>query len=143
MMNHLKDHVKATTKCMHFLTYADNYAIGYFKKQVRPSELRAHPARAVLNFGLAARPGVYEGDPTRPQRVGGLHQGLRRRYYHACAFQQSRFSACCRLFSDLLSAFRVQCSMLPRIKYLDVSTILAQQKEVGTLGLRCVHAGAT
>ena len=35
MMNHLKDHVKATTKCMHFLTYADNYAIGYFKKQVR------------------------------------------------------------------------------------------------------------
>lgn len=35
-MNHLKDHVKAATKCMHFLTYADNYAIGYFKKQVRP-----------------------------------------------------------------------------------------------------------
>lgn len=35
MMNHLKDHVKASTKCMHFLTYADNYAIGYFKKQVR------------------------------------------------------------------------------------------------------------
>ena len=34
-MNHLKDHVKATTQCMHFLTYADNYAIGYFKKQVR------------------------------------------------------------------------------------------------------------
>ena len=30
MMNHLKDHVIATTKCMHFLTYADNYAIGYF-----------------------------------------------------------------------------------------------------------------
>lgn len=34
-MNHLKDYVKASTKCMHFLTYADNYAIGYFKKQVR------------------------------------------------------------------------------------------------------------
>lgn len=32
-MNHLKDHVKTASKCMHFLTYADNYAIGYFKKQ--------------------------------------------------------------------------------------------------------------
>lgn len=40
MMNHLKDIVKETTKCMHFLTYADNYAIGYFKKQVRPPSLR-------------------------------------------------------------------------------------------------------
>ncbi|PLW12257.1 hypothetical protein PCASD_23045 [Puccinia coronata f. sp. avenae] len=33
LMNHLKDHVKESTTCMHFLTYADNYAIGYFKKQ--------------------------------------------------------------------------------------------------------------
>lgn len=33
LMNHLKDHVKKSTQCNHFLTYADNYAIGYFKKQ--------------------------------------------------------------------------------------------------------------
>lgn len=33
LMNHLKDHVKASSDVMHFLTYADNYAIGYFKKQ--------------------------------------------------------------------------------------------------------------
>ncbi|GMF06513.1 unnamed protein product [Ambrosiozyma monospora] len=33
LMNHLKDYVKATTKIKYFLTYADNYAIGYFKKQ--------------------------------------------------------------------------------------------------------------
>lgn len=33
LMNHLKDYVKKATSCMHFLTYADNYAIGYFKKQ--------------------------------------------------------------------------------------------------------------
>ncbi|KAJ1669408.1 histone acetyltransferase, partial [Spiromyces aspiralis] len=32
-MNHLKDHILSTTKAEHFLTYADNYAIGYFKKQ--------------------------------------------------------------------------------------------------------------
>merc|ERR1711939_335647 len=33
LMAHLKDYVKATSPIMYFLTYADNYAIGYFKKQ--------------------------------------------------------------------------------------------------------------
>lgn len=33
LMNHLKDYVKNTSPIRHFLTYADNYAIGYFKKQ--------------------------------------------------------------------------------------------------------------
>ena len=35
LMNHLKDWVKlAHPNINHFLTYADNYAFGYFKKQV-------------------------------------------------------------------------------------------------------------
>ncbi|KAK8869244.1 Histone acetyltransferase GCN5 [Apiospora arundinis] len=33
LMSHLKDYVKATSDVMHLLTYADNSAIGYFKKQ--------------------------------------------------------------------------------------------------------------
>lgn len=33
LMNHLKDYVRATLPIKYFLTYADNYAIGYFKKQ--------------------------------------------------------------------------------------------------------------
>lgn len=33
LMNHLKDYVRNTSKIEHFLTYADNYAVGYFKKQ--------------------------------------------------------------------------------------------------------------
>lgn len=33
LMNHLKSYVRRTTNVEHFLTYADNYAIGYFKKQ--------------------------------------------------------------------------------------------------------------
>ncbi|BGP41000.1 histone acetyltransferase [Rhodotorula kratochvilovae] len=40
LMNHLKDHVKASTSCRHFLTYADNYAIGYFKKQGFTKEIQ-------------------------------------------------------------------------------------------------------
>lgn len=34
LMNHLKDYISENTDVQHFLTYADNYAIGYFKKQV-------------------------------------------------------------------------------------------------------------
>ncbi|TPX52951.1 hypothetical protein SeMB42_g01103 [Synchytrium endobioticum] len=33
LMSHLKDYVSETSNIQHFLTYADNYAIGYFKKQ--------------------------------------------------------------------------------------------------------------
>ena len=35
LMNHFKTHIRKTYPGMnHFLTYADNYAVGYFKKQV-------------------------------------------------------------------------------------------------------------
>ncbi|KAJ2592488.1 histone acetyltransferase, partial [Coemansia sp. RSA 1722] len=33
LMNNLKDYIAANTLARHFLTYADNYAIGYFQKQ--------------------------------------------------------------------------------------------------------------
>jgi histone acetyltransferase len=33
LMNHLKAYVRKTSDVQHFLTYADNYAVGYFKKQ--------------------------------------------------------------------------------------------------------------
>ncbi|KAJ2027358.1 histone acetyltransferase [Coemansia sp. S610] len=33
LMNNLKDYISANTQARHFLTYADNYAIGYFQKQ--------------------------------------------------------------------------------------------------------------
>ncbi|KAJ2859684.1 histone acetyltransferase, partial [Coemansia asiatica] len=33
LMNNLKDYISANTMARHFLTYADNYAIGYFQKQ--------------------------------------------------------------------------------------------------------------
>ncbi|KAJ5021129.1 hypothetical protein J3E73DRAFT_403617 [Bipolaris maydis] len=45
LMSHLKDYVKATSKVMHFLTYADNYAIGYFKKQGFTKEITLEKSR--------------------------------------------------------------------------------------------------
>ncbi|KAJ1513555.1 histone acetyltransferase [Coelomomyces lativittatus] len=39
LMNHLKDYVKSLGDLRHFLTYADNYAIGYFQKQGFTTEI--------------------------------------------------------------------------------------------------------
>lgn len=39
IMNHLKDYVSGYTNVKHFLTYADNYAVGYFKKQGFTTEI--------------------------------------------------------------------------------------------------------
>lgn len=35
LMNHLKQHARDGDGLTHFLTYADNNAVGYFNKQVR------------------------------------------------------------------------------------------------------------
>jgi histone acetyltransferase len=46
LMDHFKAHIKATyPEMLHFLTYADNYAVGYFRKQGFSKEITL--ARAV------------------------------------------------------------------------------------------------
>lgn len=80
LMNHLKDFVLATTKIKHFLTYADNYAIGYFKKQGFSEEITLQPS-------------VWRG-----------------------------------YIKDYEGATLLQCTMLPKIRYLDSSKILLLQK---------------
>lgn len=81
LMNHLKDYVRASSNVMHFLTYADNYAIGYFKKQGFTKEitLERHKWMGYIKD--------YEGGTI------------------------------------------MQCTMLPRIKYLEASRMLCKQKE--------------
>lgn len=81
LMNHLKDYVKATTtQIAHFLTYADNYAIGYFKKQGFTKEI-------------------------------SLEKSLWMSY-----------------IKDYEGGTLMQCTMVPRVKYLDVGRMLATQK---------------
>ncbi|KAJ9129976.1 Bromodomain-containing protein, partial [Pleurostoma richardsiae] len=85
MMSHLKDYVKATSDVMHFLTYADNYAIGFFKKQ------------------------GFTKDVTLDRSVWSGY------------------------IKDYEGGTIMQCSMLPRIRYLETDRMLLKQKE-------CVHA---
>lgn len=80
LMNHLKDYVRSTTKIKYFLTYADNYAIGYFKKQGFTKEI------------------------TLPKKVWMGY------------------------IKDYEGGTLMQCSTLPRIRYLDSPKILSLQK---------------
>ncbi|KAI9849860.1 MAG: histone acetyltransferase [Sclerophora amabilis] len=81
LMAHLKDYVRATSPVMHFLTYADNYATGYFQKQGFTKEITLEKSTWMGYIK------DYEG--------GTL----------------------------------MQCSMLPRIRYLEVGRMLLKQKE--------------
>ncbi|ROW07931.1 hypothetical protein VMCG_03392 [Cytospora schulzeri] len=81
LMAHLKDYVKATSPIMHFLTYADNYAIGYFKKQGFTKEITLDKS-------------VWMG-----------------------------------YIKDYEGGTIMQCTMLKRIRYLEVPRMLQKQKE--------------
>ncbi|KAL2165546.1 hypothetical protein VTH06DRAFT_848 [Thermothelomyces fergusii] len=81
LMSHLKDYVKATSDVMHFLTYADNYAIGYFKKQGFTKEITLDKS-------------VWMG-----------------------------------YIKDYEGGTIMQCTMLPRVRYLESGRMLLKQKE--------------
>lgn len=81
LMSHLKDYVKATSDVVHFLTYADNYAIGYFKKQGFTKEITLEKS-------------VWMG-----------------------------------YIKDYEGGTIMQCTMLPRVRYLESGRMLLKQKE--------------
>ncbi|CAG8077182.1 unnamed protein product [Penicillium nalgiovense] len=81
LMVHLKDYIRATSPVMHFLTYADNHAIGYFQKQGFTKEI---------------------------------------------TLDNSIWMGCIK---DYEGGTLMQCSMLARIRYLEVGRMLLKQKE--------------
>lgn len=81
LMAHLKDYVKSTSPVMHFLTYADNYAIGYFKKQGFTKDITLEKS-------------VWMG-----------------------------------YIKDYEGGTIMQCSMLPRVRYLESGRMILKQKE--------------
>jgi histone acetyltransferase len=80
IMNHLKDYVSGHTNVKHFLTYADNYAVGYFRKQGFTTEITLDKRKWVGYIK------DYEGGTI------------------------------------------MQCTMVPRFKYLQVQAILGIQR---------------
>ena len=80
LMCHLKDYVRASSDVMHFLTYADNYAIGYFKKQGFTKDITLD----------------------KPRWMGYI--------------------------KDYEGGTIMQCSMLPKVRYLEMGRLLLKQK---------------
>jgi hypothetical protein len=82
-MNALKDHVRAAHPTInYFLTYADNYAVGYFRKQGFSKEI---------------------------------------------SFDRERWVG---YIKDYEGGTIMQCKMLPKVKYVEVHQMLADQKAV-------------
>jgi histone acetyltransferase len=82
LMNHFKTHIKATwPDMMHFLTYADNYAVGYFKKQ------------------------GFTRDITLDRTVWAGY------------------------IKDYEGGTIMQCTMLPKVDYLNTQELIARQRE--------------
>ncbi|RMZ67396.1 histone acetyltransferase GCN5 [Pyrenophora seminiperda CCB06] len=90
LMSHLKDYVKASSQVMHFLTYADNYAIGYFKKQGFTKEITLDKSKWMGYIK------DYEGGTI------------------------------------------MQCSMVPKIRYLESGRMLLKQKECANAKIMAV-----
>ncbi|KAI9704465.1 MAG: histone acetyltransferase [Bogoriella megaspora] len=90
LMSHLKDYVKATSDVMHFLTYADNNATGYFKKQGFTKEITLD----------------------RSKWMGYI--------------------------KDYEGGTIMQCSMVPKIRYLESGRMLLKQKEAVHAKIRAV-----
>lgn len=82
--------MRATSDVMHFLTYADNYAIGYFKKQGFTKDITLE----------------------KPKWMGYI--------------------------KDYEGGTIMQCSMLPKIRYLEVGRMLLKQKECVNAKIRAV-----
>lgn len=80
LMAHLKDYVRASSPVMHFLTYVDNYATGYFQKQGFTKEITLDKS-------------IWMG-----------------------------------YIKDYEGGTLMQCSMLPKIRYLEVNRLLLKQK---------------
>ncbi|KAI1320441.1 histone acetyltransferase [Mortierella claussenii] len=81
LMNHLKDYISENTDVQHFLTYADNYAIGYFKKQGFTKEITLDRS-------------IWMG-----------------------------------YIKDYEGGTIMQCTMVPRVKYLEGNTLLQTQRK--------------
>lgn len=93
LMAHLKDYVKANSPVMHFLTYADNFATGYFQKQGFTKEITLDKS-------------VWMG-----------------------------------YIKDYEGGTLMQCTMLPRIRYLEVGRMLRKQKETVQAKIRSFSKG--
>ncbi|RYO97407.1 hypothetical protein DL763_002756 [Monosporascus cannonballus] len=95
LMAHLKDYVRAISPVMHFLTYADNYATGYFQKQGFTKEITLEKS-------------IWMG-----------------------------------YIKDYEGGTLMQCSVLPRIRYLEVGRMLLKQKETVQAKIRLLSKSHT
>lgn len=100
-MAHFKDHVREAFDVQHLLTYADNFAIGFFKKQVRYGRCD--------NSFLSCYLKLLKGFTDEITLDRAIWVGY---------------------IKDYEGATLLQCTFLPKVRYLDVFAIYAAQRKV-------------
>jgi histone acetyltransferase len=132
LMNHLKEQVKmmkdntpgADLKTHrpvdHFLTYADNYAVGYFRKQVSPS---APPtdSRAATRVALAATPRNWHSILRLGQNLP-IWQGFTKEV----TMSSARWAG---YIKDYEGGTLMECVINKYIDYLDIPGMIKRQKQ--------------
>jgi hypothetical protein len=110
LMNHLKDWARQQGT-LHMLTYADNYAIGYFKKQARRTRARAHTHTHTTHT-------THARSLTRLLTQGfTLSVTLAKKYWQG-------------YIKDYEGASPMECVVHPGVSYVDIPNIIRRQKEV-------------
>ncbi len=118
-MNHLKDWARQQGT-LHMLTYADNYAIGYFKKQARRTHTHAHTQHTqhAHNTTHTTRTHTHARSLTRLLTQGfTLSVTLAKKYWQG-------------YIKDYEGASPMECVVHPGVSYVDIPNIIRRQKEV-------------
>lgn len=114
-MNHLKEyHIKH--EILNFLTYADEYAIGYFKKQVKL--ITAISNNNIINRGRTASAWQLQDKWLLPPYQG---------FSKDIKVPKSKYVG---YIKDYEGATLMGCELNPSIPYTEFSVIIKKQKEV-------------
>lgn len=114
-MNHLKEyHIKH--EILNFLTYADEYAIGYFKKQV--TLITAISDNNIINRGRTASAWQLQDKLLLPPYQG---------FSKDIKVPKSKYVG---YIKDYEGATLMGCELNPSIPYTEFSVIIKKQKEV-------------
>ena len=123
LMNHLKEHVK-TEDVHYFLTYADNYAIGYFKKQGFSKQI-SQPRDRWFGFIKDYDGGtLMESDNSAADTQQAVDRSLQSTH-PTCALSYSVIFALALLF-----VVWCRCHINHKMNYLQLADIIHQQRRV-------------
>ncbi|KAG6487571.1 hypothetical protein ZIOFF_056159 [Zingiber officinale] len=134
LMNHLKQHARDVDGLTHFLTYADNNAVGYFVKQVASIEPSTFHALSHFDYIYGLLPNSYSYDCLRKVLVLQRRLPWRKKDgMVANTIYISLFvtlSTWLRYIKDYDGGILMECKIDLKLPYTDLATMIRRQRQV-------------